>query len=193
MAHTNYPKTVDLNGAEIRLSVMTPDDEAAVADFALALPSHDLLFVRRDISNPKVVAAWAEAARDGSIWTVLAWRGDKVIGCGAIVRDPLSWSPHLGELRVLVAKDAREIGLGRVLIEACFAEALRLELKKLTAQMTVDQTRAIAIFEELGFRGEALLKEHVVDREGEAHDLAVLSLDVARHAAQLEAYGVGGE
>ena len=44
----------------------------------------------------------------------------------------------------------------------------------------VDQQGAIALFESLGFRAEALLKDHVRDQAGKTHDLAILAQDVAR-------------
>lgn len=190
---TTYPKTINLDEAEFTLREMRGADEKDVLDFARSLPVHDLLYVRRDISNPKVVSAWVEAIRAGTIWTLLALKGEEIIGCAALVRDPLSWSPHVGELRVLVSPDVREKGLGRILIQECFKKALRLELKKLTAQMTVDQKGAIAIFEELGFRGEALLRDFVKDRNGVTHDIVMLSHDVESVHNQLSAYGVGGE
>ena len=89
-------------------------------------------------------------------------RGEEILGCVALVRDPLSWSPHVGELRILVSQNARAKGLGRQLLQEGFRKALRLDLKKLIAQMTVDQQAAIALFEELGFRGEALLKDDMI-------------------------------
>jgi RimJ/RimL family protein N-acetyltransferase len=191
MADGAYPRKIKAGDGEIVIREMRGADEKDMLDFARTLPTHDLLFVRRDITNPKVVAAWVEAIRAGTIWSILALRGEEIVGCAALIRDPLSWSPHVGEMRVLVAESAREQGLGRVLIEECFKKALRLNMKKLIAQMTVDQKGAIAIFEELGFRGEALLKDHVTDRDGDTHDIVVLSLDVARAGAQLVAYGVG--
>ena len=56
-------------------------------------------------------------------------------------------------------------------------------IEKLTAQMTPDQIGSVMLFESLGFRAEALLKDHVRDRDGKTHDLAVLAHDVARIAA----------
>lgn len=186
-----YPRTIKTSGAEIVVREMRGADEKDMLDFARSLPTHDLLFVRRDITNPKVVSAWVEAIRAGTIWSILALKSEQIVGCAALIRDPLSWSPHVGEMRVLVAEGAREQGLGRVLIEECFKKALRLNMKKLIAQMTVDQRGAIAIFEELGFRGEALLKDHVIDRDGKSHDIVILSHDVTLAGAQLSAYGVG--
>ncbi|WP_395317478.1 hypothetical protein [Variovorax sp. UC74_104] len=56
--------------------------------------------------------------------------------------------------------------------------------------MTVDQRGAIAVFQALGFKPEALLGKHVKDRQGMAHDIVVLSQDVARFEAQMRAYGM---
>ena len=55
--------------------------------------------------------------------------------------------------------------------------------------MTSDQRSAIAVFEEMGFRGEALLRDYVRDAAGITHDMAILSLDVARSRAQRHAFG----
>ncbi len=65
-------------------------------------------------------------------------------------------------------------------------------LEKLVVQMTVDQSGAIAIFEGLGFKAEALLRDHVKDKDGRNHDIVVLGHNVAQVRAQLEAYGLPG-
>jgi L-amino acid N-acyltransferase YncA len=187
---TELPRQVDLDGDVCTLRLMTSLDGPVMMDFAKRLPPHDLLFLRRDITNSKVVSAWAEAVKEGTIESVVATDDNAVLGCAAVIRDPFSWSPHLGEIRLLVAEGARQKGLGRVLLQDAFRMALERDLKKLTAQMTVDQKGAIAIFEELGFRGEALLKDHVIDGKGVSHDIVILSCDVERASSQLAAYGV---
>jgi hypothetical protein len=63
-------------------------------------------------------------------------------------------------------------------------------VEKLTAQMTADQRGALAVFESMGFRGEALLRDHVKDRDGVKHDLVILGHDVARFQAQMQVYGL---
>ena len=189
-SETRYPSSVPCEEFILTLRLMTPEDEDAVLAFARELPPHDLLYVRRDITNPRVVAAWVRAIEQGDITTVLATQDGKIVGCAALIQDPLSWSPHWGELRVLVAQSMRQKGLGRILIQESFVLALEKDLKKLSAQMTVDQKGAVAIFEELGFRGEGLLKDQVMDGDGETHDIVILSCDVDRIHAQLTAYGL---
>ena len=185
-----YPRSVDLDGASVDLQLMTAADEQDVLAFAHALPPHDLLFLRRDITRPKVISAWIRQIEEGSITSLLARREGQVVGCTAVVRDELSWSPHVGELRVLVAPGGRAKGLGRVLIQESFLIALDQGLEKLIAQMTVDQQGAIAVFESLGFRAEALLRDHVRDGQGVKHDIAILSHDVEQFQSQMQAYGV---
>jgi L-amino acid N-acyltransferase YncA len=185
-----YPRTIALAGGDAELRLMTPDDGDAVLAFAQKLSAHDLLFLRRDISQPKVVAAWIDATKLGRIHTVLATRGGTVLGCATIVRDELSWSKHVGELRVILEPKSRGQGLGQTLTQECFALAIELGVEKLMAQMTVDQRGAIGVFEGLGFRAEALLHDHVKDREGATHDIVILSHDVARFQSQMAAYGL---
>jgi hypothetical protein len=58
------------------------------------------------------------------------------------------------------------------------AIARRLGLRKLTAQMTAEQETAQAIFTHLGFCEDARLGNWVEDRNGLAHDLVIMSLDL---------------
>ncbi len=186
---SEYPQNVDCKGTSIRLNTFQPGDMAAVEAFARTVPDHDLVFLGRDIRHPKVIKAWAEAILEGDIVSLIAWHGDKVVGTTAIVRDRLGWSPHVAELRLLVAEDLRGNGLGRTMLQHSFTMAVDSGAEKLFARMTPDQKGAIAMFEEMGFRGEALLRDHVRDGQGDVHDLAVYSLNVGRIGASHGAYG----
>jgi RimJ/RimL family protein N-acetyltransferase len=188
----SYPRRVMTDAGEIEFRLMSPADEASVLEFAKKLPVHDLLFLPRDISEPRVLSAWIKEIGRGAITSLLALRGARVVGCGTLVRDPLSWSPHVGEIRNVVASDVRGQGVGRALTQETFALALGAGLEKLVVQMTVDQTGAIAIFEGLGFKAEALLREQVRDKAGRKHDIVVLGHNVAQVRAQMEAYGLPG-
>lgn len=188
---SEYPKTIDCGGASIALRKLDAGDVEAMKAFATSLPKHDLLFLARDIRHPKVLAAWLTAIAEGEITSLIALDGDHIVGSTAIVRDELGWSPHVAELRILIAEEMRGKGLGRALLQHCYADAIDAGAEKLIARMTPDQRGAIALFEEMGFRGEALLRDHVRDLDGKVHDLAILSLDVARQGVQHGAYGFG--
>jgi RimJ/RimL family protein N-acetyltransferase len=187
-----YPRMVATQAGEITFRLMNAGDKDAVQAFAQALPVHDLLFLPRNISEPKVLSAWVREIERGAITSILAIREGAVIGCGTLVRDPHSWSPHVGEIRMVVSLDVRGTGVGRTLSQETFALALGSGLEKLMVQMTVDQTGAITLFEGLGFKAEALLRDHVLDTDGRTYDVVVLGHKIAQVRGALEAYGVAG-
>ena len=188
----SYPRRVNTEAGDIEFHLMTRADEAAVLAFARALPTHDLLFLPRNISQPKVLSAWINEIEAGDIVSLLALKGGAVVGCGTLVKDSRSWSPNVGEIRMVVSLDVRGKGVGRALSQETFALALGAGLEKLSVQMTVDQRAAIALFESLGFKAEALLRDHVRDVDGRKHDIVVLGHNVAQVRAQMEAYGLPG-
>jgi len=160
-----------------------PGDRDAMLAFANTLPEHDLLFLGRDLRHPRVIEAWQAAIEDGWIDSLIAEDEGRFVGTAALVRDPLGWSAHVGEIRLLVAPGKRGGGIGRDLLEAIYSVAVERDVEKLIAQMTPDQIGSVMLFESLGFRAEALLKDHVRDADGKTHDLAILAHDVARVTA----------
>lgn len=186
-----YPSKITIGGRNVTLRYMSATDKAGVLTFARALPEHDLLFLRRDITEDREVDAWIEDIDAGIVKSVLAVEGGAIVGYGTVHRNDLRWSSHVAELRVMVAESMRGKGLGRVLTQEAFAVALEEGIEKMMAQMTLDQKGAITTFEGLGFRPEALLRDHVKDRQGNLHDLLVLSHDVATFERTRAAYGVG--
>lgn len=174
--------------AAFAIQSMADCDDGAVRTFVAKVPLHDLLFLDRDIREPKVLAAWRKAIEAGAIHSLVAIAGDKIVATAAVIRDAQSWSAHVADLRLLVLPEWRGRGVGRALLEASMEHAIDQGANKLTARMTPDQVGAITLFEESGFRGEALLRDHVLDADGKPHDLAILSLDVAGEQARKLAF-----
>ena len=175
--------------AAIKVRAPLRSDGPALARFAAAMPPHDLLFLARDIREPKVLEAWLTAQEQGQIASLIAVADDEVVATIAALSDRFSWSPHVWDIRLLVAPGSRGKGLGRRLLDQIVTLAIAAGAGKLTARMTPDQAGAITLFEEGGFRAEAMLLGQVKAADGSLHDLAVLSLDPAREAARREAFG----
>lgn len=185
------PRQVALRGGgTVTLRLLERTDREALLAFTASLQNHDLLFLRSDITDPAAIDAWLDNVDLGRTVTIVAERADKIAGYGSLHFSSAQWSRHVGELRTLIGEDVRGEGLGRALAEAIFAQALERGIEKMVAQMTIDQKGAIATFEELGFKAEALLRDHVRDRNGEKHDLLVYSHDVRNFQSQLDAYGM---
>ena len=186
-----YPAAGAIGGQRVTLRLMTAGDGEAILTFARGLPEHDLLFLRRDITKPDQVATWLQRIAAGVTTSLLLLdQNDNIAGYATVDRNDLPWSQHVAELRVLVGPQLRGRGIGRLLTEEAFRLALGMGVDKVIGQMTVDQHQAIAVFRSLGFQPEALLRDHVKDRQGEKHDLVILSHDVEAGQRLMAAVGV---
>ena len=72
-------------------------------------------------------------------------------------------------------------------------DAVELGLAKLVVEVIADQTELIAMFVALGFDAEALLADHVRDRNGQIRDLLVLANDVESQFAAMTTAGITEE
>src|SRR6476619_991320 len=75
----SYPRHAKTDVGEIEFRLMARPDEAAVLAFAQKLPTHDLLFLPRNISQPKVLSAWINEIERGQIKSLLAVKDGAVV------------------------------------------------------------------------------------------------------------------
>jgi GNAT superfamily N-acetyltransferase len=169
-----YPLTVQSrDGKELQVRLMGSSDRELMLAFARALPPQDLLFLRRDITQPTVVDEWIRDIGAHRTFSVLAFDGDQLIGDASLHHNPLTWSRHRGEVRLVIGSEGRGHGVGRVLAEELNIIGRLLGLQILTAQVPFDQQTAMTVFRQLGYEREAVLADYVVASDGITRDLLV--------------------
>jgi L-amino acid N-acyltransferase YncA len=72
-------------------------------------------------------------------------------------------------------------------------EALSLGLEKMVVEVIAVQEPTIAMFRSLGFDPEALLTDHVRDRNGDLRDLMVLSHSVQEQWSSMIMAGIADD
>jgi ribosomal protein S18 acetylase RimI-like enzyme len=167
-----------------------PERTDALLRFFAGLPEGDLTFIKEEVTDPETVRSWAKEISPGGRW--IAVDGDEVSGYVA-VRPLPGWSDHVGEVRLVVAPSRRGSGLGRELARHALVAAVESGLSKLVVEVVAEQGAALALFTELGFTGEALLVDHIRDRNGELRDLMVLAHHVRDTWAGMDTVGVADE
>jgi L-amino acid N-acyltransferase YncA len=167
-----------------------PERCDALLRFFEALPEGDRTFIKEEVTDPETVRSWASGPSAGGRW--IAEEDGEVTGYVA-VRPLPGWSDHVGEVRLVVAPSHRGSGLGRDLARRALIEAVNAGLSKLVVEIVAEQGSALALFTGLGFTGEALLTDHIRDRNGELHDLMVLAHDVGETWSAMETVGVEDE
>ena len=135
------------------------------------IPESDHSSFAEDVFEPGLVESWLQDARGRRS---VAVEGDQVVGYLAVL--PLvGWSAHVGSVRIVVDPAVRGKGVGRALSRSALLTGLELGLTKLVVEVVADAAPAVAMFEKLGFEPEALLRDHVRDRNGDLRDLLVLA------------------
>jgi L-amino acid N-acyltransferase YncA len=148
-------------------------DQAGRARFLERVPEADRTFLKEDVDDPQARHEWMQPGAGRTI----AVEDGEVVGWLAVVPKP-GWSRHVGEVRLIVDPACRCRGIGRNLARRAVLEALELGLERMLVEVIAVQEPTIAMFRSLGFEPEALLTEHVRDRNGDLRDLMVLSHSV---------------
>ncbi len=165
-----------VDGAELRVRPMTPADAGGLLALCRSLPPLDLLFLRNDVTDERVIDAWARDVADGRIVTMLAESPDgEIAGMASLRPSDVPWTQHVGEVRVITSPTLRARGLGRALMKEIMHAARAAGIEKLTAEMTVEQSGARKLFERLGFKEEGRFRNYARDQEGNLHDLVVMT------------------
>jgi ribosomal protein S18 acetylase RimI-like enzyme len=163
---------------------LAPQHCEALLRFFRDLPEGDRTFIKEEVTDPETVRAWTTG---GNRW--VAVEGDDVRGYVAVLR-LAGWSDHVGEVRLVVSPAARGSGLGRELARHALVAGVEAGLTKLVVEVVAEQGAALSLFSGLGFSGEALLRDHIRDRNGRLRDLLVLAHHVGETWSGMDTVGV---
>jgi ribosomal protein S18 acetylase RimI-like enzyme len=158
-----------------------------IARFIRDLPELDRTFIKEDLAEA-TVATWAAEDQRGHRW-VGTVEGGTVVGIVAVL--PLAgWSSHVGDLRLVVHPARRGQGVGQLLAKHALQQALRRGLQKVVVEVVATQQSAITMFTGLGFDIEAMLYDHIRDRQGHLQDVVILAHSVADQYSAMTAVGL---
>lgn len=169
----------------VEIRNLTAADVDGLGSMFGRLSDLDLTLIREDLHDPEHVRQLAQAP---DLRWVAADEG-AVVGWAAVNRLP-GWSDHVGELRIVVDPSVRRTGLGSRLTKQALRAGFSAGLEKIVIELAADQERVIEMFAQLGFTGEALLRDHIRDRDGELRDLIVLAHHVREGSDLLDAVGI---
>ena len=175
----DFPKEVILRtGEKVILRPMVKEDEKKLLQFFQKLEEKDRLFLKNDVTDPKIIKAWAENIDYEHVIPILAEIGDRIIGDATLHRITTEEPADIGEIRIVIDKDFRRRGLGKRLAKEIYYLALSMKMNKLIAEVVEDQDHLIKTCETLGFRRNKVLKDKAVDLHGEKHNLVIMTEDV---------------
>lgn len=172
----NFPETRNFEGKEITFRMMTPADRQLLAECGCKLNREDLVFMRMDISRAEAVDEWCANIEHNRTKTIIALDASgAIIGYASIHQNKLLWTRHLGEIRLFVLREYRDLGIGRVLAGMVLSLARQNGVKIVEVNVPRIQPEVQRVLQKLGFQPEALLTDWLMDPEGHTHDMIIMS------------------
>lgn len=155
----------------VRIAPLNAGHDASLRGFLGRVSPGDRTFFREDIISEGVIDLWLAESPSSKF---VAEVDGEIAGLLVIQRGP-SWSQHVGEIRIVVDERFRRRGIGRSLARHAVLTGIGMGLDKLVVEVSAEDEATVAMFVQLAFEPEALLRGHVRDDRGAAHDLLVLS------------------
>ncbi len=182
-----YPKTVRLkSGTEIVLRPLCQDDLESLHQFYLNLPEEDRFYLRTDVTDPRIVAMQMEDSDAEERIRFVALSDDVIVGTAVLLRPLHGWLQHTGELRCVIAHDVQDQGLAKIMLRELFQEATRRGVEIVYGKVAAEQKVAIKIMNEIGFKQEALRRDHQRTLDGNLHDVIWMTCSISAAWDRLE-------
>jgi L-amino acid N-acyltransferase YncA len=180
MSIEGYPKEATLKDERVvTIRPLTHADFDKLRAFFEALPEEDRLFMRHDVTDPEVVAQWVGQIDFDRVIPLVAEESDKIVANSTLHLATHGWATHVGHIRLATARTHRHVGLGTLIAREMVLLAEKRNLEKLQSQVIEDNVGSVRLFENLGFKVVAVLKDLVKDQKGKKRNLAIMIADVA--------------
>jgi GNAT superfamily N-acetyltransferase len=171
-----YPKEVVLkDGQEAFIRLLAAEDEEKLRAFYERIPEEDRWYMRYDVLDPAVIRKWFDAIDTGTVHSIVALFGEKIIAHASLHLRGYGSTRHVGRLRIMVLPEFRRKRLGTWMLLDLIQLAMDKGLRDLRSDFVVGiEDTAIDAARKLDFFEKARLAEYVKDPQGNRHDLLVM-------------------
>jgi RimJ/RimL family protein N-acetyltransferase len=158
------------DGARVLLRPLTEDDRQALLDFFQPVSPDERRYFRHDVSNPEVVESWATHVDYDSVFPLVAVVGNRIVGNTTLHFHEGS-ARHRAEVRIFLAKDFRQRGLGVRMLQGLIELAKRRSLYMLEVFIVADSTHIIRAFHNAGFETKCIFEDYFMLPDGGVKDI----------------------
>ena len=174
---SGYPKEIILeDGTGVTIKPLEPGDESALFEMFKQFSEDDLWFLNHDVSDPRLIDDWIKNLDLDRVISIVASLGGRIIANAALMRKSYGAKSHIGKIRISVDPSFREKRLGTWMLLDLVNLAMALGLQMLVMRLVRDRDAyIISRVRKLDFIEELELKDYVLDREGNPHDLVIMT------------------
>ena len=158
------------DGARVLLRPLIEEDRQALLDFFQPVAFDERKYFRHDVSDPNVVESWITNLNYDSVFPLVAVVGDRIVG-NATLHFNEGTARHRAEVRIFLAKDFRQRGLGGRMLHGLIELARRRSLYLLEVYIVNDSTPIIRAFHNAGFETKCLIEDYFMLPDGGLKDI----------------------
>jgi RimJ/RimL family protein N-acetyltransferase len=166
------------DGSRVILRPMVKEDRDKLLEFFNRVDDRDLMFLRNDVRDPATIDDWVNHIDYHNVFPLIAEADGRIVGDATLHMRKVGWKRHLGNVRIVIAKDYQGKGLGTLLVNELIDLAAEFGLEKLIAEIHLLAHAALTTFKKAGFSAKAVFEDLVEDPSGQKGDLVVMVCNV---------------
>jgi ribosomal protein S18 acetylase RimI-like enzyme len=171
-----YPKECVLKGCqEVVIRPLAFEDEQLLFRFFKEIPEEDRWYMRYNVTDSGVIKKWFESIGAGTVESIVALCGDRIIGHGSLHIRGFGSTRHVGRFRIIIHPEFRMQRLGTWMALDLIQLALDKGLEILRTDLVVGpEDVAIDALRKLDFVKRSEIKDYAKDHQGNRHNLAIM-------------------
>jgi GNAT superfamily N-acetyltransferase len=118
------------DGSRVILRPMVKEDRDKLLDFFHRVDDRDLMFLRNDVRDPATIEDWVNHIDYRGVYPLLAEADGRIVGNATLHMRKVGWKRHLGNVRIVIAKDYQGKGLGTLMVNELIDLAAEFGLGK---------------------------------------------------------------
>jgi L-amino acid N-acyltransferase YncA len=154
---------------------MTAEDEKGVIDMFAPVSDVDMRYLRDNVRDPAIIQGWCQRLDYTKVLPLLAIVKDRVVG-EVTLHFRKGPRRHIGEVRIYLAVDFRQRGLGTKMLKTIIDLARKQDLHILVAEIVSEQPQVIKAFQNLGFILRCTFDDFFMLPDGDLRDSVFLTL-----------------
>lgn len=176
-AQKQYPKEVILkDGTGVTISLTREDDEQKIFEMFQRFSEEDRWFLDDDVSDRKLINSRVKDVNRDRFNSIVAQLEDRIIALGLLKREHHGSQSHIGTIVISVDPRFREKRLGTWILLDLINLAMEMGLEKLMMSLVRDRDDVVIRgIKSLDFFEEARIRDHIKDKDGQTHDLVVMT------------------
>jgi L-amino acid N-acyltransferase YncA len=168
------------DGTRVLVRPLIAEDKDALLELFLPVQPDDKRYIRHNVNDPQVVSAWVDELDYDKVFPLVALIGKRIVG-NATLHFRSGPARHRAEIRIFLAKDFRQLGVGTRVLQGLIDIARKRGLHFLEVEIVSDQSHMIKAFNNLGFTTKCVLEDFYMLPDGSIRDLHLMILTLQTH------------